>query len=74
MKKKKKSVKWKADEHLVAIQIFEALEPEGDYYGGGTGVGNARQVDVSEGNAWKNRNLIEDDENEVEWYPPLCTF
>jgi hypothetical protein len=56
------------------------MEPEGEYYGGGSGHenhewGNARNFDVEEGRealaALKNRNLIEDEEDLLDWYQPI---
>lgn len=62
------------------IKEFEVLEPEGDYYGGGTGEmhewENARDLDVAEGRdareALRNRNLLDEEEEDLmEWYKPI---
>ncbi|KAL7273749.1 hypothetical protein RUND412_003369 [Rhizina undulata] len=81
--KKKKTVRWKPIEELTSVKIIEFVEPEGDYYGGGSGHdhewGNARNFDMEEGRealaALKNRNFIEEEEELVDWYqPPYINF
>ncbi|RPA75019.1 hypothetical protein BJ508DRAFT_24778 [Ascobolus immersus RN42] len=78
--KKKKSVRWKMESELTEVKEFEVLEPEGEYYGGGSGMdhqwGDARSLDVSEGrdalNALKNRKMLEDEVDEtIDWYQPI---
>jgi hypothetical protein len=68
-KKKKKSVKWKSGDELCKVQIIDWIEPEGEYYGGGSGV--SEWGDSSgEGEALKNKNFIEEEEDLMEWYLP----
>jgi hypothetical protein len=78
--KKKKSVRWKTGDDLAKVKIIEWVEPEGEYYGGGSGhenheYGNARNFDVEEGRealaALKNRNLLDDEDDFIDWYQPL---
>lgn len=77
--KKKKTVRWKTGDELAKVKLIEWMEPEGEYYGGGSGHenhewGNARNFDVEEGRealaALKNRNLIEEEEDLLDWYTP----
>ena len=68
-KKKKKSVKWKTGDDLVKVQIIEWQEPEGDYYGGGSGMAEYGDTH-GEGAALKNRNFIEEEEDLMEWTQP----
>lgn len=77
--KKKKTVRWKTGDDLAKIKLIEWMEPEGEYYGGGSGHenhewGNARNFDVEEGRealaALKNRNLIDEEEDLLDWYQP----
>ncbi|KAF8253523.1 hypothetical protein K440DRAFT_253618 [Wilcoxina mikolae CBS 423.85] len=70
-KKKKKTVKWKTGDDLVKVQVFEWQEPEGEYYGGGSGMAEHGWGDATgEGEALKNRNFIEEEEDLMEWYQP----
>jgi hypothetical protein len=66
--KKKKSVKWKTGDDLVRVHTLEWVEPEGDYYGGGSGMPQ-RDDCAGEGGAHRNRNSIM-----VEWYQPKREF
>lgn len=61
------------------------VEPEGDYYGGGTGqlheYADARSLEVSEGRdaklALKNRRLLEEEDDDfgfLAWYQPIGEF
>jgi hypothetical protein len=53
------------------VQIFEWQEPEGEYYGGGSGMAEHGWGDATgEGEALKNRNFIEEEEDLMEWYQP----
>ena len=72
-KKKKKSVKWKTGDDLVKVQIIEWLEPEGEYYGGGSGMAQWGDS-AGEGEALRNRNFIEEEEDLMEWYRPKREF
>lgn len=81
--KKKKTVRWKTGDELAKIKLIEWMEPEGEYYGGGSGHenhewGNARNFDVEEGRealaALKNRNLIDEEEDLLDWYQPKGTL
>lgn len=80
--KKKKTVRWKTGDELAKVKLIEWMEPEGEYYGGGSGHenhewGNARNFDVEEGRealaALKNRNLIDEEEDLLDWYQPKGT-
>jgi hypothetical protein len=81
--KKKKTVRWRTGDELAKVKIIEWMEPEGEYYGGGSGhenheYGNARNFDVEEGRealaALKNRNFLEDEEDLLDWYQPSCEY
>lgn len=81
--KKKKTVRWRTGDELAKVKIIEWMEPEGEYYGGGSGhenheYGNARNFDVEEGRealaALKNRNFLEDEEDLLDWYQPSCGY
>jgi len=78
--KKKKTVRWKPDNLLAEVTLFQVLEPIGEYYGGGDGkghvFGDARSLDVEEGKdalaALKNRKALEDEEDiYIDWYQPI---
>jgi len=78
--KKKKTVRWKPDNLLAEVNLFQVLEPIGEYYGGGDGkghvFGDARSLDVEEGKdalaALKNRKALEDEEDiYIDWYQPI---
>lgn len=78
--KKKKNVRWKPDNQLAEINLFQVLEPIGEYYGGGDGkghvFGDARSLDVEEGKdalaALKNRKALEDEDDiYIDWYQPI---
>ncbi|KAF8458135.1 hypothetical protein BGX38DRAFT_648505 [Terfezia claveryi] len=78
--KKKKTVRWKPDNLLAEITLFQVLEPIGEYYGGGDGkghvFGDARSLDVEEGKdalaALKNRKALEEEEDiYIDWYQPI---
>ncbi|KAF8456423.1 hypothetical protein BDZ91DRAFT_527444 [Kalaharituber pfeilii] len=77
--KKKKTVRWKPDNVLEEINIFQVLEPIGEYYGGGDGrghvFGDARSLDMEEGKdalaALKNRKALEEEDDiYIDWYQP----
>lgn len=81
-KKVKKTVTWKSEGELTQVKLFEVLEPEGEYYGGGTGQlhdwSDARGLDVAEGRdakeALRNRNFVDEEEEDfLEWYTPIGT-
>lgn len=74
-KKKKKSVRWNQD--LEKIKIIEWIEPEGEYYGGGSGALAEHGINgqLGEGAALKNKNQFDDDEPDlVDWYTPIRKF
>lgn len=68
-KKKKKSVKWKTGDDLVKVHIIEWQEPEGEYYGGGSGISEYGDSQ-GEGAALRNRNFVEEEEDLMEWSQP----
>ena len=74
LKKKKKSVKWRTGDDLIQVQIFEWVEPEGEYYGGGSGQEHGYGNQVGEGAALKNRDFVDDEEDFIDWYQPLRTL
>lgn len=78
--KKRKTVRWKPDNLLAEVTLFQVLEPIGEYYGGGDGkghvFGDARSLDVEEGKdalaALKNRKALEEDDDiYIDWYQPI---
>ncbi|KAI5817443.1 hypothetical protein BZA77DRAFT_292332 [Pyronema omphalodes] len=72
-KKKKKSVRWKTGDDLVKVQMIEWIEPEGEYYGGGSSSMEGNWGDgAGEGEALKNKNFIDEDEDMIDWYQPIA--
>lgn len=78
--KKRKTVRWKPDNLLAEVTLFQVLEPIGEYYGGSDGkghvFGDARSLDVEEGKdalaALKNRKALEEDDDiYIDWYQPI---
>jgi hypothetical protein len=70
-KKKRKTVRWKTGDALTEVKIFESLEPEGEYYGGGSGLAEHGYGDsLGEGNALKNR-LVDEEEDLMDWQNPI---
>jgi hypothetical protein len=71
--KKKKSVHWKTGDDPVRVQTIEWVEPEGDYYGGGSGTAQWGDS-AKDKEALPNRNIIEEEEDLMESHQPKREF
>ena len=69
-RKRKKTVKWKTGDDLVEVKLIEWLEPEGEYYGGGSGAEHGYGGQLGEGAALKNKDMVDDEDDLVDWYTP----
>jgi hypothetical protein len=52
--------------------MIEWIEPEGEYYGGGSSSMEGNWGDgAGEGEALKNKNFIDEEEDMIDWYQPI---